>query len=148
MEKSVGLLVYRDASGGRVYLLLHYPAGHWDFPKGHVEEGENEQQTALRELHEETAITGVEIVDGFRNHVRYSFRRGDRMVPKEVVYFIARTAAAAVKLSSEHKGYIWLPARAAMERLTFANSRNVLKAAEEMLEKEKDGEKKGDGVMG
>jgi len=129
MEKSVGLIIFRDTDRGRSVLLLHYRGGHWDFPKGHVEKGETEQQTATRELREETGITDVKLLDGFRGRVQYSFRRGDRNVKKQVVYYLAQTPIARVKLSWEHQGYEWLPRQEALERLTYDNSRDVLRAA-------------------
>ena len=133
MEKSVGLVVFRETGGERLYLLLHYRGGHWDFPKGHVEEGESEHETALRELHEETAIAEAEILSGFRERVKYSFRRNNRSVKKEVIYYVARTECAEVCLSDEHQACIWLPLREAGRRITFENSRRVLKAAEKAL---------------
>jgi len=67
-ERSAGFVVFTEREDGkRLYLLLHYPSGHWDFPKGHVEEGESEIRAALRELREETGLTDVEVVFGFRD---------------------------------------------------------------------------------
>lgn len=129
MEKSVGLVLFRDTPNGRLVLLLHYRSGHWDFPKGHVEKGESEMQTALRELQEETGITQAEVLEGFRERVEYSFRRGRRSIRKEVIYYIACTAEESVKLSHEHQASQWLPPEAALERLTYENSRGVLKSA-------------------
>jgi len=136
MEKSAGLVVYRDTPEGRLYLLLHYPGGHWDFPKGHVRKGEDEKETAARELCEETGITHCTIRDGFRSKVRYSFKRKKRTVTKEVVYYIARTETDAVRLSKEHQDCDWLPAEAAHERLTFENSRRILRRARAAIEEE------------
>ena len=61
-EKSCGALVYRKKQD-KVELLLikHRNGGHWSFPKGHVESGENEYQTALREIKEETGLDLLEI---------------------------------------------------------------------------------------
>jgi len=134
-EKSVGLVLYRQTPQGPVYLLLHYPGGHWDFPKGHVERGEREKQTAIRELREETGITDAEILGSFRDAVRYTFRRGSRRVNKVVVYYIARTACAGVLLSDEHRGSAWLGASEAAERLTFANSRRIILDADSLIRK-------------
>lgn len=129
MEKSVGLILYRETPEGRLFLLLHYLGGHWDFAKGHVKKGESEKQTAARELCEETGITHCSIHDGFRGRIRYSFKRRKKTVAKEVVYYIARTDTGSVKLSDEHQGGEWLNAGAARERLTFENSRRVLRDA-------------------
>ena len=51
-------------------LLRHRFGGHWSFPKGHVEQGENEQQTAMREVKEETGVS-ITLLDGFRESVEY-----------------------------------------------------------------------------
>ena len=76
------------------YLLLHYSAGHWDFPKGNIEAGENEKQTAIREIWEETSITGIEFLDGFRMKIEYKYRHGKKLVRKEVVLYLATGAHA------------------------------------------------------
>ncbi|MFH1332713.1 MAG: NUDIX domain-containing protein, partial [archaeon] len=60
-EKSAGVIVYNNGE----FLILQYTAGHWDFPKGHIEKGETERETALRELKEETGITDAFFVKGF-----------------------------------------------------------------------------------
>ena len=56
-EKSCGAIVYRKYHGNTEILLIkHINSGHWSFPKGHVEEGETEEETAKREIMEETGI--------------------------------------------------------------------------------------------
>ena len=56
-EKSCGAIVYRKYHGNTEILLIkHINSGHWSFPKGHVEAGETEIETAMREIKEETAI--------------------------------------------------------------------------------------------
>ncbi len=65
-EKSCGaVLVRRAVSGWETLLIRHANGGHWAFPKGHVEPGETEAQTALREIREETAIA-ASLWPGFR----------------------------------------------------------------------------------
>ena len=56
--------------------------GHWDFPKGHVEDGETELQTALRELAEETGITDVEVFPDFNHKISYHIMKEGRRVFK------------------------------------------------------------------
>ena len=130
-EKSCGVIVFRKNQGNRDFLLLHYPGGHWDFPKGHVEKVDSsEQATALRELAEETGIKVVTFVEGYREPMYYEFNRGVReRVKKVVVYFLAETAEMEVSISFEHKNFEWLPYDAALERLTYENARDLLRKA-------------------
>lgn len=132
-EKSCGTVVFREENGARLYLLLHYEEGHWDFPKGHVEAGEGETETALRELKEETGMTGAELAFGFRERMEYFYRRAGRLMHKEVIFFLARAPRAAVTLSHEHIGYEWLPFEDALKRLTFKNAKELLEKAERRL---------------
>jgi 8-oxo-dGTP pyrophosphatase MutT (NUDIX family) len=133
-EKSCGAVVFReDRDSGRSYLLLHYEEGHWDFPKGHVEEGESETGTARRETIEETGIKELEFLPGFRERIDYYYRHGAALFHKEVFFFIARTDETAVNISKEHIGYVWLPYGKARERLTYPNAKEVLRKAESFL---------------
>jgi len=134
-EKSCGIIVFRTEADVRKFLLLHYPGGHWDFPKGHVEQKDlNEHATALRELDEETGIKTVTFVDGYREPMYYEFNRGQReRVKKVVVYFVGETTEEGVKISFEHKGYEWLPYEQALKRLTYENARDLLRKAAKHL---------------
>lgn len=132
-EKSCGILLFRVKDGINLYLVLHYPGGHWDLAKGHVEAGESEHQTAARELLEETGIADFEFVKNFREEISYKYRRRNRPSHKQVVFFLAKTDLEDIRLSHEHHGFMWLPYEAAYNKLTFENARKVLKKAEELL---------------
>ncbi len=132
-EKSCGAIIFRIEEGKRLYLLLHYTGEHWDFPKGHVEAGETEGQTALREIQEETGISQLEMVPGFRQRISYSFSRANELVPKHVIFFLAKTSEGSVQLSDEHMGFEWLEYNEAKKRLTFENARKLLEKAEAHL---------------
>lgn len=132
-EFSAGAVVYRSERGVPKYLVLHYAAGHWDFPKGKIEEGETEKQAALREIFEETGIRVNGFGPGFSRAVRYFFTRGGKKVFKRAIFFVAETSSKRVRLSDEHVGFAWLGLKAAEKRLTYGNARKVLEAADGLV---------------
>jgi 8-oxo-dGTP pyrophosphatase MutT (NUDIX family) len=134
-EKSCGAVVYAKTSEVK-YLLLQYEAGHWDFVKGNVEEGEIESQTTLRELQEETGIADARFIDGFKERIGYFYKRRNLTVSKQVIFFLMEAKNMQVKLSFEHVGYEWLPYERALQRLTFKNARDVLQKAYTFLQKQ------------
>jgi bis(5'-nucleosidyl)-tetraphosphatase len=134
-EKSCGVIIFHKRDNSYEYLLLHYPGGHWDFPKGHVEKfDKSEMDTAARELEEETGITNYEFSKGYQESMYYEFNRGKKeRVKKTVVYFLAQAMGNDVKISHEHKNFIWLPFKEAVEKLTFENARDLLRKSEAHL---------------
>lgn len=136
-ERSAGAVLFSlDNTVGKIeYLLLNYTAGHWDFPKGNIETGENEIHTARREIQEETGIDDVEFFKDFKNKIQYYYRRDERLIQKEVIYFIARTNTKEVKLSHEHNGYSWGAYEKTLSLLTYKNAKKILIEANLFLEK-------------
>jgi bis(5'-nucleosidyl)-tetraphosphatase len=136
-ERSAGaVLFYHDVELAEPeFLLLNYTAGHWDFPKGNIERGENEMQAASREIREETGISDVEFIDGFRMKIDYRYRHSGRVVHKEVVLFLARAKTKNVVLSHEHIGFAWRTFDEAMRRLTYGNAKKLLLSARELMQK-------------
>ncbi|MDA4122259.1 MAG: NUDIX domain-containing protein [Thaumarchaeota archaeon] len=134
-ERSAGALIYRETSPSRVYLLLEYPAGHWDFPKGNIEEGEGPQETMVREVSEETGLKSIRVVDGFRNVIEYYYNRNGKRVHKQVIFFLAEATDPdeSVKLSFEHRQFAWKPFDEALGIVSYQNSRRLLRAAEQEL---------------
>jgi 8-oxo-dGTP pyrophosphatase MutT (NUDIX family) len=133
-EFSAGFILYRDTAGGRVYLLLDY-GKHWDYPKGHLEEGETAWQAAVRELREETGIRQVDRVTRFERDMHYTFYSPKKgRIVKTVTYFVGRTRMEKVEVSDEHSGYAWLGYEDAMQRLTYDNAREMLRAAHEAID--------------
>lgn len=144
-EKSAGAIVFRretpprnsGASGKIKYLLLHYESGHWDFPRGHIERGETEINTALREIKEETGIKKINFIPGFRlTHSWFYRKRFDTktvLSRKTAILFLAETKTHPVKISPEHIGYQWLSFGKAIKQLTFPNSKKLLEKADKFL---------------
>ena len=141
-EKSAGAVIFNPRT--RKFLLLHYPThgkGHWDFPKGHVEPGEGEIDTARREIKEETGLD-VEFIFGFRDEITYYFRDGKTLVEKKVVYFLALAENENVSLSYEHDNYRWLSYEDSLKTITYETSRKTLIKAWRFLEVMGYGDKK------
>ena len=135
-ERSCGTIVYRKDRDGTVkYLLLHYLSRHWEFPKGHVEKNEKEEQTALRELMEETGIADAKLQDGFRHVITYYFKNGEENIHKEVVFFLAFTRTKHIKLSEEHMGFAWVSYEKALKKVKFGNSKELLEKADNFVKK-------------
>lgn len=139
-EVSAGAVIYNvgKASGVRKYLVLHYPAGHWDFPKGAIEREETEEQAAKREILEETGLRISGFAPGFRREIEYHYRRQGALTHKRVVFFLADSDNINVRISFEHSGYDWLNFEQALRRLTFENAKTVLATANQWLSKQAD----------
>ena len=132
-EKSCGALVLRR-DGDRYYILMirHKQKGNRSFPKGHMEEGESEYTTALREVMEETAAR-IAIISDFRATVEYSPSPG---VMKEVVYFLAFTTSAEIRpREGEIAEVEWIPLEEAEACLAHENDKTVFRAAMERLQR-------------
>ncbi|MBW2976896.1 NUDIX domain-containing protein, partial [Candidatus Woesearchaeota archaeon] len=125
-ERSAGAVVFRKDKEA-LYLLLHYEAKHWDFPKGNVEANETDLETIKREIQEETGISEIEVIKGFKEKLHYFYKLKGELVSKDVVFYLAKTKAKEVKLSFEHIGFKWLPYKKAIEQLTFKNAKEILK---------------------
>lgn len=143
-EVSVGAVVFRETGRERQYLLLHYPSGHFDFAKGHVEAGETEEMTLRRETEEESGIKDLKVFPQ-RTSIRYFYiakgterekrlRKGDGLwIFKQVHFYPAETRESNVILSHEHQGFAWESYESALKRLTFPNAKRVLRETEEYL---------------
>ena len=132
-EISAGIVLFRKEGSKKLFLLLHYPSGHWDFVKGKMEKGETTHETAIRETGEETGITDITFVENFEEWIEYDFKYKKELVQKKVVFFLAETKTQEVKISHEHSGYTWMDYNTAMEKTTFDNAKTVLRKAQELI---------------
>ena len=136
-ERSAGVLLYRGDVDDPDFLLLDY-GKHWDYAKGHVEKGEDDQTAARRELEEETGIIDAELDPHFRHEMTYFFRDTRKgLIKKTVVYFLAKTQATAATISDEHVAAEFLPYEKAVERVTYANAKDALRAAKAFLDNQR-----------
>lgn len=125
-ETSSGAILYNIENETIIFLLLRYFQGHWDFPKGNKEKGENDIDTALREITEETGINDVTFLEGFKKEIFYKYKRNNHLISKKVVYFLAKSNSIDVALSSEHLDFVWEPYEDALRKITYKNSKEIL----------------------
>ena len=130
-EKSCGALVFRKYHGNTELLLIkHANGGHWSFPKGHMEPGETEVQTAIREVYEET---GIEILvdESFRETVSY-FPKRDTI--KDVVYFLAMAKNVDYRPQPEEISQIrWVEISRVHSILSYDNDRQLVNRARPVI---------------
>jgi 8-oxo-dGTP pyrophosphatase MutT (NUDIX family) len=131
-ERSCGTLPYTVKNGVIHYLLIKSKSnGDCGFPKGHIEAGESETETAVRETWEETSLR-VDADGRFRYEISYRMSNGNL---KTVVYFPARFCDEEPRRNNDFEDfdYLVLPFDKAYEALTFENTKQMLKSANEFL---------------
>ncbi len=125
-EKSCGALVFKQVSGKIYSLIIRQNQGHWCFPKGHVKTGETEEETAFREVLEETGLE-VKFVDGFKAQTHYKPRVD---VDKDVIYFIGQPVGGVEKVQEDELSEMrWVKNVEAMSLLTYDNDIELFKKA-------------------
>ena len=118
----------------RSVLILQYPRGHWDLPKGHVEnEDSDHKDTAARELEEETGISNISWVDGFLKSTEYTFKKKGKVIQKKVWWLIAKTTEMKVNLSEEHLNYMWLDWDSAITQVTHDLTKSIISDAKKFM---------------
>jgi len=134
IEKSCGAVVFTRTDEGVKYLLVCSLEGFWGFPKGHVEPGETEEQTARREIKEETGAD-VTFVEGFRTTDAHPLEREGRPhVVKQIVYFLAECDAQHLQAqASEISRMELMDFPAAMNAFQFESSKRILREAQAFL---------------
>ena len=130
-EKSCGALVVRRGKDESEILLIKHNGGHWAFPKGHVEMNETEEQTALREVREETGLI-VKLDTRYREMVTFS--PAPRTM-KDVVYFAATVVSGTeTPQLSEVSDVRWVPFSKAERYITFENDRHLFHKMQEFID--------------
>ena len=140
-EKTIGIIIFKREGQSIRYLLLHHGGEYWNFPKGRQEKDETEIESALRELQEETGISDIKIIEGFRDEYDYDFdsevRSGERKkVYKTAIFFLGEVKDQTVKISDEHLDFGWFDFDTALKRMFYQEGQNSLKRAKQFLLKQ------------
>ena len=126
-EKSCGgIIFYKTKQNTKILLVKNNNGRYWSFPKGHIEDGETEQETAVREIKEETGLD-VTLVRGFREISEYCpFGK----IRKRVVCFLARAFTDNVKIQEEEiDSFIWVDLQQARKLCTYDNDLRIIEKA-------------------
>ena len=131
-EKSCGAVVFTLINNEIKYLLIRNLAGIYGFPKGHVEQGETEEQTALREVFEEVGLT-VKLVSGFRSEDEHPIPEKENTI-KQIVYFLGEYSNQEfIYQREELTDALLVDYETAMSLFQFESSKRILTEANNFL---------------
>lgn len=134
-ETSYGIIPLRKHEGKWQALLVRHGKGHWSFPKGHPEEGEEPRQAAARELEEETGLKITSFIDLIpTQNERYQFHHHSILIDKTVVYFAAEVEGTIALQEEEISDFRWLDLKAASAFATFPQAQHLCMVISSFLE--------------
>ncbi|HET7458098.1 MAG TPA: NUDIX hydrolase [Gemmatimonadaceae bacterium] len=138
-EISAGGVVFRlsttgDGAAVPLFLLIRDSYRNWGFPKGHLEEGERPEEAAVREVAEETGVTPLEL-RGVIETIDWYFRFRGRLIHKVCHFYLMETPAAETcpQRAEGITACRWAPFAEAERLVSYANARQVLQRAHEMV---------------
>ena len=133
-EVSAGGVVFRMDAGRPLFLLIRDSYDNWGFPKGHLEQGEAPEQAAVREVVEETGLAAVES-RGSIDAIDWYFRFRGRLIHKVCHFYLMESVDDRTN-PQQAEGItecLWMPYEDAARLISYANARQVLKRAQEMV---------------
>lgn len=131
-EKSCGAVVFTLVDDEIKYLLIRNLSGIYGFPKGHVEQGETEEQTALREVYEEVGLS-VKLVPGFRTEDEHPIPQKENTM-KQIVYYLGEYSNQEFAYQKEElTDALLMDYETAMTMFQFESSKRILTEANNFL---------------
>lgn len=149
-EISSGGIVYRRTKGITEVALIRV-RGRWCLPKGHVEEGEAVQETALREVREETGLAGNAV--GKIGDITYWYtnrtKEGETIrIFKRVYFYLIRYLKGDLRHHDEEaEEASWMPIEEAIKKLYYPTERETMRKAMALLER-RDSKRRSPGAAG
>ncbi len=139
-EFSFGAIICKIKNDSLLFLLINSKRnGIWGFPKGHIENGESETETARREIFEETGIKNIEFIENFRQEDVYiidgaASRTDERQVEKHSIYFLASALEDTLDFDkNEILELKWTAINQAQDLLSFANQKKIINSAYNLI---------------
>lgn len=139
-DQSFGIIpIFKNLQGDFLFCLVEHQGEHWGFPKGHPNQGETEEETAKRELKEETGIADIKIISDKYFIQKYTFEKDGIVYDKSVKYFLGFVSDVNTRTPDDFKdeisGMKWLAFSEARELITFDNAKVLLDELGEYLKK-------------
>jgi 8-oxo-dGTP pyrophosphatase MutT (NUDIX family) len=133
-ETSAGGVVFRRTDGGPLVLVIKDAYKNWGFPKGHIEQGEDAVTAAVREVEEETGLADL-VPHGLVRDIDWFFRFRGKLIHKTCTFFLFESASGDAQPQQDEgiTACRWLPLDEALKVVSYANAREVLRAAGAML---------------
>lgn len=130
-ETSCGAVIFRTTENETNFLLIkNKRSTHWGFPKGHVEVGETKEETAIREVLEETGMH-ITLLSGFATKSDYKIQG---RIEKSVTIFLGQTTDTDTVIQQEEiEDFIWMNYENALNFLKFENDKVILRQANDFL---------------
>ena len=139
-ENSAGAVVFYIKENEPVFLLLKYPT-YWGFAKGWIEEGEDDEQAAKREVKEEAGLN-VSFLPGFKEEQRWFYNSNQGEVKKHCVYFLAEISENdknEIKISSEHQDFVFVTIKQSSGYVKIKQNKKLLEKAKKFIKNSKIG---------
>ncbi len=121
-EKSYGIIPLKE---GKAFIVRHTAGDYWGFPKGHHSLGETPQETAVRELKEETNLDVIRLFDSPTYMESYSFIRNGDEIHKTVIYFVAEVEGKVIHQADDVVEGKWVPIASLEASLTFDQNKRI-----------------------
>lgn len=130
-DESFGVVpVFKNERNEFMFCVVKHDAGHWGFPKGHTDGNEAPEDTARRELKEETGIDDVEFQNNKIFTETYSFDKENIRYEKKVKYFLGFVFSMEAKTPENFRNEIpemkWVTYKEAKKLITFSEALEIL----------------------
>lgn len=138
-EPTAGGIVFRRSEQNEVEILLIQDAkDRWTIPKGHIEEGETAQQTAVREIAEEAGLKETEVI-GWLGKIHFRYRRINTLVMMTTQIYLVRAKGDTNKIQKEEwmNGIQWFKFHDALDKIEYEDIGKLMLLAMRRIRQEK-----------